>query len=270
MKKPKKFMNTPTSIKMRKRAFSDLIIGLFIVSLLTIITTVSDMELVENLYQFTRSHEDWELDEIIFAFFWLAIVATVYGLRRITDIKALNREIAYSAYYDTLTGQPNRNFAMSYLEDMLEKARANNSELAVIFLDFDNFKDVNDTYGHDVGDALIKQVSDRLSECIYDTGMLARIGGDEFLIIIESLRQSRELTHLIDSIQQCQHRHFDLAGRSLTTNFSIGVALFPSNATSSKDLLIAADAAMYQAKRSGTGQVRYYTSELDQQFAHEH
>lgn len=262
MKKSIKQLETPTSVLMKKRALKEFLIGSVIVLFLIFLSSASEVELVESIYDFTRTHEHWELDELLFGFLWLAIVATVYGIRRLQDIKTLNNEITHSAYYDFLTALPNRNLALNYLKTKIEDAQLAPGQFAIMFLDFDNFKEVNDSHGHDSGDQLIRLVSKRLSLCVKEEELLARLGGDEFLMIVAMPEVENDFTAFIQRIQQCQNEAFEIDGKSISTNFSIGIAVYPRDGKNSQELLIAADTAMYQAKRNGTGNACFYMEEF--------
>jgi diguanylate cyclase (GGDEF)-like protein len=265
--KDNKLLETPTSIRIKKRARDEFLIGGFIVIFLIYLSSSSNAELVESFYNFTRHYEEWELDEIIFGVLWLAIVSVIYGARRLLDIRTLNQDITRSAYYDALTELPNRNLAMYYLEQQLAKASQFSHSVAVIFLDFDNFKGINDRYGHDAGDQLIKLVSQKLNQYSRGGEIVARLGGDEFLIVAEISGKDTNIVSLVERIQRCQDDVFLLGNNAVSTNFSIGVAIYPQDGDSSQSLLGAADIAMYEAKRIGTGNVCFYTKNLGEKIA---
>lgn len=271
MKKIKKRLETKTGIIMRKRALNEFYLGCGVVLFLILFTSLLEFDLVEAFYVFTRKYEHWELDEAVLGFIWFAVVATIYGARRLLDIKTLNNEITYSAYYDYLTSLPNRSLALSTLKNKIETSKGKSSQFALMFLDFDHFKQVNDTYGHDSGDQLIQMVSKRLKLCIRNDEMLARLGGDEFLLIIEMPSTSIEdLSLFIKRIQKCQEEAFEIQGKSISTNFSLGIALYPQDAITSQELLIAADTAMYQAKKQGCGNVCFYKHEYRREILRRH
>ncbi|MDB1125494.1 diguanylate cyclase [Vibrio sp. kj40-1] len=152
---------TQSSIRMKFRARIELLLGIGIVLTLTLLSSAFEIEFVESLFEFTRAHEDWELDEIIFSFIWVALISSIYGVRRVLDIKTVNKEVSQRAYYDSLTGLPNRSMALYQLEMSLKRAKQRNLSIVVIFLDLDSFKEVNDSHGHDSGDLLIKKLERR-------------------------------------------------------------------------------------------------------------
>jgi diguanylate cyclase (GGDEF)-like protein len=139
---------------------------------------------------------------------------------------------------------------------VLERCRLDGREAGLIFIDTDRFKEVNDTYGHSAGDVLLVELSRRLRESIRDTDFVARIGGDEFVIVINPLREANEITLLTDRTRQNLDRRLALPGGDLRcTGVTTGVAVFPSHAESAAGLIKAADEAMYRAKAIGRGSV---------------
>ncbi|WP_298445329.1 EAL domain-containing protein [uncultured Ferrimonas sp.] len=261
----RKINGTSVSRKLRRAAVIDLGIGFVLVLVLFIGTMMLDWDLLELFYQFTRAHESWELDELFIAGFWGGIIAVVYGVRRMADIKRLNKAIISHAYYDTITGLPNRALAYERLEQMVAATGRRSGQLAVLFIDFDNFKMVNDTYGHANGDRLIKSVGRRIAAQIRAGDTVARLGGDEFVLLLDLNHSSADvyqtLRRLIDD-QQIPHQLF---GTELSVKFSIGVALFPKDGDNADALLQAADAAMYKAKEQGKGGFHVYSEQLGQE-----
>ncbi|MGI2176309.1 putative bifunctional diguanylate cyclase/phosphodiesterase [Shewanella ulleungensis] len=254
--------NNQSNVRMQRRSKVDLLLGVSFIITMIILSFAFDIEFVESLYQLTRDHEDWELDELIFSFLWIAITATIYGIRRVLDIRTINKEITFHAYYDSITGLPNRSLAQYQLEKSLYSAQRSSLTICVIFLDLDNFKDVNDTYGHDSGDLLIKKVGKRLASIVRNNEIVARLGGDEFLIIAEFPKNSANIQTLISRIETCREEPFDINGISISVGFSIGVALSPQHGTSVHELMVAADSAMYEAKRNKLISACYYTDEI--------
>lgn len=244
------------------RARKDFAFSMLVVTGLIIASFSFEVEFVESLYDFTRSHEDWELDEFIFSFFWVALVASVYAVRRVVDIIRLNESNAYNANHDSLTGLANRDFSQYLLDKMLHRAQRHNHAVAVIFLDLNNFKDINDSYGHDHGDLLLQQIAQRLVATIRNEEVVSRLGGDEFLIAAEFGRNKGDIDLLVERIESCVKKPFDLYGKAISTTFSIGLAIFPEHGESVSSLLIAADTAMYEAKRNSIITALRYTDEI--------
>ena len=167
---------------------------------------------------------------------------------------SLHLMISRQAYSDTLTGLPNRRALDERLEEEVQLARRNNYSFAVIMMDLDGFKDVNDTYGHSVGDDILRLVFNQMSRGVRNTDFLARYGGDELtLILTQSDMSSAQIVaeKIVEGMKRLKYRFPD--GRKLKLGISGGIAIFPVNARSGPDLLRAADAALYQAKKHKRG-----------------
>jgi diguanylate cyclase (GGDEF)-like protein/PAS domain S-box-containing protein len=186
----------------------------------------------------------------------------------ITKRKNAEQEVAFLAYHDKLTGLPNRALFEEMLGSALARARRADTAVAVLYLDLDNFKLVNDSLGHHAGDLLLAQLADRLRTCTRDTDLVARQGGDEFLVLLGDLDRSHEgeapalaITEVIaDRIREALAAPFDLHGTRFYATGSIGVSLFPHDAQDAETLLRNADAAMYRTKRSDPGGFTIYAT----------
>jgi diguanylate cyclase (GGDEF)-like protein len=154
------------------------------------------------------------------------------------------------AYHDALTGLPNRRLLADRLEQAVASSNRSSSKVAVLVLDLDTFKEVNDTLGHRVGDLLLRRIVERLSSRIRAADTLARSGGDEFTVISE-VADYRGADALAGALVSVLHEPFEIEGHTLRTGVSIGVAMYPENGDNSDDLRAAADKAMYEAKRAG-------------------
>ncbi len=183
--------------------------------------------------------------------------------RDITERKKAEEEIRRMAYYDRLTGLPNRTFLMNHLEVTLKKMEKNPEKLAVLFIDLDRFKNVNDNLGHDVGDCLLQMVAERLKNSIRECDVLARLGGDEFIVLLSEC-QSRELI-----IEICQRifanleEPFNLNGYYFFVTCSIGIAIYPENGTNVQTLMKNADTAMYRSKNQGRNRFAFYEPDME-------
>jgi diguanylate cyclase (GGDEF)-like protein len=175
-------------------------------------------------------------------------------------IKA-ERQIAHMALFDGLTDLPNRFQFQRRLVDALETATE--SAFAVLFLDLDGFKNVNDTLGHPDGDELLRQVAARLGRCVGDNGLVSRLGGDEFAILQQDLAVPDAATDLASRIITALSQPYDLNGHQAIVGASIGIALFPDDGRSADQLLMNADIALYGAKAQGRGTFRYFEPEMD-------
>lgn len=246
----------------KNRAMVELFYAFVVIVVLVGLSFTAEMEFVETLYNFTRRHEEWELDELLFSFFWVAIVVSIYAIRRVIDIVNLSKSNEYNANHDSLTGLPNRYFAQILLTKMLHRAKRYNHSVAVLFLDLNNFKDINDSFGHDHGDMLVEQIGQRLSAIVRTEEVASRLGGDEFLIIAELCDEKKIIAPIVERIHECTHIPFNIYGKSIKASFSIGIAISPEHGNSVKELMAAADAAMYEAKRNKNAPAFYYKHEV--------
>jgi diguanylate cyclase (GGDEF)-like protein/PAS domain S-box-containing protein len=202
-----------------------------------------------------ESPRHWNEDEVNFA----ATAALMISLA----MEAAQRQEAESrieqlAWYDALTGLPNRNLLRETMRDMIMTAANRRRRIAVMLIDLDRFKDVNDTLGHLVGDALIKSAAQVLRETVGDGGLVARLGGDEFVVLINEFEHRQEVALLAARIAQALHRTDLVPNVDTQVSASIGVALFPEHGREMSTLLKNADAAMYQAKRDGRNQFSFF------------
>lgn len=179
-------------------------------------------------------------------------------VRDITEKKQAEAKIHYQAFYDQLTGLPNRAFLDAYLPKVLAQADRQQSQVAVAFLDLDKFKDINDSLGHEVGDQMLHQVAQRLAHCLRSEDLLVRWGGDEFILVLSRLTATEPVMHTCDRILESLRPTFAIGDHQLHIGTSIGVALFPQNGTDPTTLLRHADHALYQAKNQGRNTYRFY------------
>ncbi|UVW30468.1 EAL domain-containing protein [Massilia sp. H6] len=188
-----------------------------------------------------------------------------YGVARdITDRKRAEEVISYQAYHDILTDLPNRILFKDRLGLAVIQAKRKQTELAVMFIDLDRFKLVNDTLGHVKGDELLQQAATRLKECLRKGDTLARQGGDEFTIVLPELRDRDDARMVADKFLETLQCPFDLDGHEVHISASIGIAIYPTDGESIDELLRHADIAMYQVKALGkNGHSFYHTSMLD-------
>jgi len=187
--------------------------------------------------------------------------------RDISTRKNAEDETQRLAFYDTLTGLPNRRLLMDRLTHLLAMSERNHQHGALLFIDLDNFKDLNDTLGHDVGDQLLEQVADRLVGCIRDGDTAARFGGDEFVVMLEGLSEaSNEAANqaeiVAEKILLRLNHPYELIGKQHSSTPSIGITLFSGNDPGADELLKRADVAMYQAKAAGRNTLRFYDPEM--------
>lgn len=187
-------------------------------------------------------------------------------VRDITELKLSEQQIHQLAFYDALTSLPNRRLLMDRLRQALAVSARNHQQGAVIFLDLDNFKTLNDTKGHEIGDLLLIEVATRISSCVRDGDTVARLGGDEFVVVLEMLGTHAEeaatrAERIAEKIQAEFHRPYMLNNLSHHITPSIGIAMFIGHRESIEELLKYADIAMYQAKTDGRNAIRFYDPE---------
>lgn len=169
----------------------------------------------------------------------------------LTRLKHTNEQITHVAQHDNLTALPNRILFYDRLNQEIKKARRNKDSIAVFFLDLDGFKNINDTLGHDTGDALLREVAKRIVACVRDSDTVARIGGDEFTVILPGVKKRNSISPVAERIVEAIATPFMLNGKNCHVSVSIGIAIYPDNGEAAEHLLKIADAAMYLAKNSG-------------------
>lgn len=183
--------------------------------------------------------------------------------KMVADIKESQQQIDYLANYDALTGLPNRNLFSDRMRHLISRAARERKSFSLIFLDLDNFKPVNDTLGHEFGDQLLKRVADRLKECVREEDTVARYGGDEFIVLVESA-EADGAEKTAQRIVEALSGKFELDGdREAFIGSSIGIATYPFDGADAETLLKNADAAMYRAKREGKHCYRFFARMAD-------
>jgi diguanylate cyclase (GGDEF)-like protein len=187
-----------------------------------------------------------------------AMVRMVFAFRDIQGLAEARRE----ASTDPLTSLPNRRLLMSRIEAAIATAQANGGRLAVMMLDLDNFKQLNDTLGHGAGDALLRQIGPRLRLALRDSDTVARLGGDEFAVLLTPAPSEDGIVHVAEKIRRALSEPFEVQGLALRLTGSVGIAAYPDHAVDVDDLLRRADIAMYQAKASRRG-YEFYARERD-------
>ncbi|MBI2212346.1 MAG: EAL domain-containing protein [Acidobacteria bacterium] len=193
----------------------------------------------------------------------IAARSTVCVIRDITERNFAEEQIRHLAYHDALTGLPNRLLFRDRLAVAIPQCQRAGRRLAVLFLDLDRFKVVNDTLGHNAGDQLLQQVAERLRECVRESDTIARIGGDEFILLIPMLGETEDAPRLAQKLLASIHQSFEIDGRELFTTTSIGVSVYPEDGTDAGTLIRNADTAMYQAKEKGRNNYQLFNAELN-------
>jgi diguanylate cyclase (GGDEF)-like protein/PAS domain S-box-containing protein len=176
----------------------------------------------------------------------------------ITARKRREDEIRFLAYHDLLTGLPNRRLLDDRLQQALYAAQRHGRSLAVLLIDLDDFKQVNDSAGHRAGDGVLREVGERLARCVRKSDTLARQGGDEFAIVMSDRRADADCSVVAEKVLRALEQPFQVEGRGYTLGASIGIAVFPAGGTDGDGLLRNADGAMYRAKQLGKNQYRFH------------
>ncbi len=181
----------------------------------------------------------------------------------ITGRKVAEERLSFLANHDPLTGLPNRTLLGDRVQHAIALANRRGSEMALLFLDLDRFKNVNDTLGHDMGDLLLQRVGERLSEHIRKSDTLARWGGDEFVLLLETIRRGEDAAIVARRVLQLLTEPIEVAGYEIVVTASIGISLFPKDGENSQTLLKNADTAMYCVKESGRNNFQFFTPEMN-------
>ena len=188
-----------------------------------------------------------------------------YVLRDLSERKRFEEQLLHMANHDALTGLANRNLLLDRLELTLAQARRNESLTAVLFLDLDRFKIINDTLGHAFGDLLLKSTAERLQSCVRDEDTIARLGGDEFIVLLADLHNLQDAAIVAQKIIDALSQPILLEGSEIFVTTSIGITLFPHDGNDGNSLLKNADTAMYRAKEQGRNAYQFYTADMNAQ-----
>ncbi|MDY7022086.1 MAG: diguanylate cyclase [Cyanobacteriota bacterium] len=187
------------------------------------------------------------------------IVGQVWSFRDVTQEKLVEATIKHQALYDRLTNLPNRILFDQKLSEALTDAANHSRTVAMMFLDLDRFKEVNDTLGHAVGDLLLQRVTQRLVSCLREVDVIARWGGDEFVLFLPQIRSRKDASEIAERLITALQPELVLEGHPLNVTASIGIAVYPDDGLESNELLRNADAALYQAKKSGRNNYQQYS-----------
>ncbi|MBI5918259.1 MAG: EAL domain-containing protein [Nitrosomonadales bacterium] len=207
---------------------------------------------------------------------WLAVSAYATGddsfiavLHDITERKIAEAQINFLAHHDQLTGLPNRVLVQDRVEQAIAHADRNGGKVALLFLDLDDFKAINDTLGHFVGDGLLKEIAKRLRDCVRETDSVSRQGGDEFLIVLSGINDTDAISYFSTKILQRLAEPYHIEHHDLSTSVSIGIAVYPDDGTNFATLLKKADTAMYHAKSEGRNTSNFFDVQMNRE-AEEH
>ena len=196
-------------------------------------------------------------DSIIFTALFILILSIAISFKMTDDLILPVEHLETDAHIDFLTGLPNRKLLMGSLEEVIKKAKTKGSIIAVMFLDLDGFKSVNDTFGHEIGDLLLQNVAQRLINCVRQSDTVARLGGDEFIILLYGRLDMNNIVKIANTIIQKLNEDFFINNTKINIGVSIGISLFPDNTTNPDEMLRLADNAMYEAKHHGKNNYKF-------------
>lgn len=190
-------------------------------------------------------------------------VSRVVVFSDVTREKEDERRLAFLAHHDPLTGLPNRALFIHEAAESLGRAQRHRTRVALLYIDLDDFKEVNDTQGHAAGDAVLRAVAPRIQECVRKTDIIARLGGDEFTVLIDDVQDPRDVAVVARKILERLAEPIDAAGTEVRVSGSVGIACYPEDAQDLDSLVAAADTAMYAAKEQGRNNFQYFAADLN-------
>ena len=233
---------------------------------LSVIVGLSVDEQLEKTGQNTRRYLWWAASGSVFLVLFLALLSRLswklaQSRQRILDAQAAHaKDVEHLAYHDALTDLPNRPLFCQLLNHGISQAHRYNHRLALLFIDLDHFKHINDARGHDAGDQLLQEVAKRLKSCLRSSDTVARLGGDEFVVLLQELDKGEYESAVARKILAAIAQPITLCGEEFSISASIGISLYPKDGTDEKILAKNADSAMYRAKNLGKNNYQYYSS----------
>ena len=249
-------------------AFKDMMV-IAVISLISFLLA-TEYNAFENLHAYSRQHEDLELDELFTLLMILSVALSIFSFRRIIELrhevhirKLAEDKISKLAYYDNLTGLANRTLLKDRLVHIMAHARRQKTMIAILFIDLDDFKKINDTLGHNYGDEVLKHVAQRMLGAVREVDTVARIGGDEFIVILEGVNDLQEINIIAKRINGTLSRHHLLAEHKVIATPSIGISVFPNDGSTCDILIKHADTAMYQSKACGKEKIQFFNAEFN-------
>ncbi|MCW8931206.1 MAG: EAL domain-containing protein [Gammaproteobacteria bacterium] len=237
------------------------------------IYSLLDIPIIQNreflgviCHEATKEEHHWNYQEQEFAMTLANNIALSLEIKKRYEIQEKLRiqkeKLDHQAHHDHLTGLPNRILFLDRLEQSIKKNYRNQSQVALLFIDLDRFKEINDSLGHEAGDKVLKSLSQRLAGQIRECDTLTRLGGDEFTIILDDIHDSDQVVTIIQKLYTCTQEAIFIGGQNLYITLSIGISLFPDDGFTVEALLKNADAAMYKAKDNGRNTYEFYTMEM--------
>lgn len=191
------------------------------------------------------------------------IVNYIVILTDISERKASEEKIRHIAEHDFLTGLPNRVLLLDRLRQAIAAARRNDTKLAILFLDLDRFKNINDSFGHDIGDKLLQTVAERLKKCVRGIDTVSRLGGDEFVIMLVDIGSGEPIAHIADNILKALNTPYSIEGCEFNISTCIGISTYPNDSADMGALIKNADIAMYHAKDNGSNRYQFFDNDMN-------
>jgi len=198
------------------------------------------------------------------------ITQVVHVCRDVTERKKAAAEIAHMAYFDLLSGLPNRRLLLDRLDKAISHAKRNDERCALLFLDLDRFKEINDSRGHTCGDQILKAVSGRLKEIVRQSDTLARLGDDEFVFLLTEVRSALDASVVAEKILEIVRKPIQLEDCQMHMTTSIGISIYPNDGDNCEELLKSADMALYEAKSTGRNHFKFFSSQMNEQAQERH
>ncbi|HEX3015101.1 MAG TPA: GGDEF domain-containing protein, partial [Desulfobacteria bacterium] len=223
------------------------------------------LELGREAFEYFVEPVDFSSDNlVVFVVVFLTTLLSTIGIGILCDkLRKAIDEAEYLAFHDDLSGLPNRRLFADRLALALSHARRNKQMVAVMFLDLDRFKNVNDTMGHSSGDLLIKGVANRWKACLREEDTLSRLGGDEFTILLDNVSDADGIVTVAKRIMASLEQPFKLRNKEINISASAGIAVYPRDGQTAESLMQHADAAMYQAKESGVNTYLFFSQDMN-------
>jgi len=193
------------------------------------------------------------------------LIGFISVISDVTKLKLAEEQILHQAHFDSLTDLPNRFLSLDRLSQLINEAQRDNELVAVLYLDLDDFKKINDTLGHDIGDKLLIEAAGRLRDTVPDGDTVGRLGGDEFIVLLGGLKDATEARPLAENLLNCFRDAFRIDNRELILTASLGISIYPNDGSDSSGLLRSADSAMYHSKEQGRNTYSYFTDSMNQQ-----
>ena len=267
--KKKRFLGTLRDVDWSRRDVKDAVVIFGIAIVAYFVTAWTD--LFEKIYQWTRDKQAWGFDDLFMVTFVIGLAMVVYSYRRLEDLSAeiiarrsAEEEARKLARHDPLTGLANRRFFSEKLDEVLRNSSAANNRAAVLMLDLDGFKAINDVHGHAVGDKALIEFADRISNILPLGSVAARVGGDEFAVIVQKIFSAEDPANVARRIIGTLSEPFIIDDVSATLGVGVGIAIAPDNGKEREDIVRRADLALYRAKSEGRSLIRFFESEMDQ------